>query len=84
MSTLLHNPYRIKWSMKGEGVEKVQKTVYVVYEGPLMSTFETPSPLFFYVEKLWPLRLYFFCFSVELGIKWLEYKHTMKAADWDS
>ena len=35
MSTLLYNPYIVKWSTKGGGgVEKVQKTVYVVYERP--------------------------------------------------
>ena len=32
MSTLLYNPYRVKWSMKEGGVEKVPKTVYVVCE----------------------------------------------------
>ena len=32
MSTFLYNPYIVKWSTKGEGVENVQKTVYVVYE----------------------------------------------------
>ena len=34
MSTLLYNPCIVKWSTKGEGVDKVQKTVYVVYERP--------------------------------------------------
>ena len=35
MSTLLYNPYIVKWSTKGEGGdEKVQKTVYVGYERP--------------------------------------------------
>ena len=32
MSTFLYNPYIVKRSTKGEGVENVQKTVYVVYE----------------------------------------------------
>ena len=37
MSTLLYNPYIVKWSTKGEGGgEKVQKTVYVIYERPLI------------------------------------------------
>ena len=39
MSTLLYNPYIVKWSTKGGGgVEKVQKTVYVVYERPLVES----------------------------------------------
>ena len=28
MSTLLYNPYRVKWFTKEKGVEKVPKTVY--------------------------------------------------------
>ena len=32
MSTFLYNPYIVKRSTKGEGVENVRKTVYVVYE----------------------------------------------------
>ena len=28
MSTFLYNPYIVKWSTKGEGVENVQKTVW--------------------------------------------------------
>ena len=37
MSTLQYNPYIVKWSTKGGGVEKVQKTVYyVVYKRPLI------------------------------------------------
>ena len=36
MSTLLYNPYTVKWSMKGGGeVEKDLKTVYMVHERPL-------------------------------------------------
>ena len=36
MSSLLYKPYIVKWSIDvyegGGGVEKVKKTVYVVYE----------------------------------------------------
>ena len=33
----ISNPYIVKWSTKvGGGAEKVQKTVYMVYERPLL------------------------------------------------
>ena len=41
MSTLLYNQYRVKWSTKGEGVEKVPKTVYIVCVRPLRKIFLT-------------------------------------------
>ena len=33
-STLLYNPYRVKWFTKGEGVKIIQKNVHVVCERP--------------------------------------------------
>ena len=34
MFILLRNPYLVKWSSKGEGVKKAQKTVHIVYRRP--------------------------------------------------
>ena len=34
MSMLLHKPYLVKWSTKGEGVTNIQKTVHMVYGCP--------------------------------------------------
>ena len=31
MFILLHKPYFIKWSIKGEGIKNVQKTVHMIY-----------------------------------------------------
>ena len=35
MSILLHKPYFVKLSTKGEGIKNVQKTVHMVYGWPI-------------------------------------------------